>query len=113
MTVYIGVDFHPYEQSVVYASDEDGKIGYRRFLHSDKQSILPVAALSFLREMPTLYEASRRTTIAHPKCPDFGMFWREVNMSQSHVCRRAQLVHWVRLPVSEREPCRVFLLQRR
>jgi len=39
MTVYIGVDFHPYEQSVAYASDEDGEIGYRRFLHSDKQSI--------------------------------------------------------------------------
>lgn len=39
MTVYIGVDFHPYEQSVAYASDQDGEIGYRRFLHSDKQSI--------------------------------------------------------------------------
>jgi len=39
MTVYIGVDFHPYEQSVAFASDEDGEIGYRRFLHSDKQSI--------------------------------------------------------------------------
>jgi transposase len=39
MTVYIGVDFHPYEQSAAYASDEDGEIGYRRFLHSDKQSI--------------------------------------------------------------------------
>ena len=39
MTVYIGVDFHPYEQSVAYASDEDGEIRYRRFLHSDKQSI--------------------------------------------------------------------------
>lgn len=39
MTVYIGVDFHPYEQTVAYADDEDGEIGYRRFLHSDKQSI--------------------------------------------------------------------------
>ena len=39
MTVYIGVDFHPYEQTVAYASDEDGEIKYRRFLHSDKQSI--------------------------------------------------------------------------
>lgn len=39
MTVYIGVDFHPYEQSVAFASDKDGEIGYRRFLHSDKQSI--------------------------------------------------------------------------
>jgi len=39
MTVYIGVDFHPYEQSLAYADDGDGEIGYRRFLHSDKQSI--------------------------------------------------------------------------
>lgn len=39
MTVYIGVDFHPYEQSVAFADDRDGEIGYRRFLHSDKQSI--------------------------------------------------------------------------
>jgi len=39
MTVYIGVDFHPYEQSVAYADDRDGEIGYRRFLHSDKQSL--------------------------------------------------------------------------
>lgn len=39
MTVYIGVDFHPYEQSVAYVDDRDGEIGYRRFLHSDKQSL--------------------------------------------------------------------------
>lgn len=39
MTVYIGVDFHPYEQTVAYADDADGEVGYRRFLHSDKQSI--------------------------------------------------------------------------
>jgi transposase len=39
MTVYIGVDFHPYEQSVAYSDDRDGEIRYKRFLHSDKQSI--------------------------------------------------------------------------
>lgn len=39
MTVYIGVDFHPYEQSIAFCDDRDGEIGYRRFLHSDKQSI--------------------------------------------------------------------------
>ena len=39
MTVYIGVDFHPYEQSVAFADEGDGEIGYRRFLHSDKQSV--------------------------------------------------------------------------
>ncbi len=39
MTVYIGVDFHPYEQSVAYADDRDGEIVYKRFLHSDKKSI--------------------------------------------------------------------------
>lgn len=39
MTVYIGVDFHPYEQTVAYCDDGDGEIRYRQFLHSDKQSI--------------------------------------------------------------------------
>lgn len=39
MTVYIGVDFHPYEQSVAYVNERDGEIRYKRFLHSDKQSI--------------------------------------------------------------------------
>lgn len=39
MTVYIGVDFHPYEQTLAYADDVEGEIRYKRFLHSDKQSI--------------------------------------------------------------------------
>jgi transposase len=39
MTVYIGVDFHPYEQSVAYCDDVDGEIAFKRFLHSDKHSI--------------------------------------------------------------------------
>ena len=39
MTVYIGVDFHPYEQTVAYCDDRNGEIGYRRFLHSDKQAL--------------------------------------------------------------------------
>lgn len=39
MTVYIGVDFHPYEQSLAYCDDVDGEIRYKRFVHSDKQSI--------------------------------------------------------------------------
>lgn len=39
MTVYIGVDFHPYEQTVAFADDSNGEIIYRRFLHSDKQSL--------------------------------------------------------------------------
>lgn len=39
MAVYIGVDFHPYEQTVAYADEADGEIGYRRFLHSDKAAI--------------------------------------------------------------------------
>lgn len=40
MTLYIGVDFHPYEQSVVYCDDRNGEIGFRRFLHSDKQALI-------------------------------------------------------------------------
>lgn len=39
MTVYIGVDIHPYEQSIAYCDDVNGEIAYKRFLHSDKQSI--------------------------------------------------------------------------
>ena len=39
MTVYIGVDFHPYEQSIAYADEVDGEVRYKRFVHSDKQSI--------------------------------------------------------------------------
>ena len=39
MTVYIGVDFHLYEQSVAYFDEVDGEIRYKRFLHSDKRSI--------------------------------------------------------------------------
>ena len=39
MTVYIGVDFHPYEQSVAYCDEGDGEIKKKRFLHSDKKSI--------------------------------------------------------------------------
>ncbi len=39
MAVYIGVDFHPYEQTVAFADEADGEIGYKRFLHSDKAAI--------------------------------------------------------------------------
>jgi transposase len=39
MAVYIGVDFHPYEQTVAYMDERDGEIRYRQFLHSDKQSL--------------------------------------------------------------------------
>lgn len=39
MTLYIGVDFHPYEQTVAFMDEADGEIGYRRFLHSDKSSL--------------------------------------------------------------------------
>ncbi len=39
MTVYIGVDFHPYEQTVAYCDERDGEVRYRQFLHSDKQSL--------------------------------------------------------------------------
>ena len=39
MTVYIGVDFHPYEQTVAYCDERNGEVRYRQFLHSDKQSL--------------------------------------------------------------------------
>jgi transposase len=37
MTLYIGVDYHPYQQTIAYCESETGEIGYRQFLHSDKQ----------------------------------------------------------------------------
>ncbi|HMO82390.1 MAG TPA: IS110 family transposase [Pyrinomonadaceae bacterium] len=39
MTVYIGVDFHSYEQTVAYCDERGGEVRYRQFLHSDKQSL--------------------------------------------------------------------------
>lgn len=36
---YIGVDFHPYEQTVAYVSDGDGEIKFCQFRHSDKKGI--------------------------------------------------------------------------
>jgi transposase len=40
MTLYIGVDFHPYEQTVAYLDDRDGEIRYKQFRHSDKQALV-------------------------------------------------------------------------
>ena len=39
MTLYIGVDYHPYRQTVARCDSENGEIEYREFLHSDKQSL--------------------------------------------------------------------------
>lgn len=39
MTVYIGVDFHPYEQTVAYADEDGGEVKYRQFRHTDKAAI--------------------------------------------------------------------------
>jgi len=39
MTLYIGIDFHPYQQTVAFCNDVDGEINHRQFLHSDKKSI--------------------------------------------------------------------------
>ena len=39
MTLYIGVDYHPYQQTVAYWETGDGEIKYRQFLHSDKAAL--------------------------------------------------------------------------
>lgn len=39
MTLYIGVDYHPYQQTVAYWETGDDEIRYRQFLHSDKTAI--------------------------------------------------------------------------
>jgi len=36
---YIGVDFHPYQQTVAYCNTQDGEIKYRQFRHSDKKQL--------------------------------------------------------------------------
>ena len=36
---YIGVDFHPYQQTVAYCDENDGEIKYREFVHTDKKAI--------------------------------------------------------------------------
>lgn len=36
---YIGVDFHPYQQTVAYCNSSDGEIKYRQFFHSDKKAL--------------------------------------------------------------------------
>lgn len=39
MTLYIGVDYHPYQQTVAYCESGNGEIKYRQFLHSDKEAL--------------------------------------------------------------------------
>lgn len=36
---YIGIDFHPYQQTIAFIEDGEGEIKYRQFWHSDKQAI--------------------------------------------------------------------------
>ncbi len=39
MTLYVGVDYHPYQQTIAYCDAEEGEIRYGQFLHSDKQAL--------------------------------------------------------------------------
>ena len=39
MTVYIGVDFHPHQQTVACWDTGDGEIRFLTFKHSDKPAI--------------------------------------------------------------------------
>ena len=36
---YIGVDFHPYQQTIAYCNSAEGEIKFRQFFHTDKQAI--------------------------------------------------------------------------
>lgn len=36
---YIGVDFHPYQQTVAFCTTDDGEIKYRQFRHTDKKAL--------------------------------------------------------------------------
>ncbi len=42
MTLYIGVDYHPYQQTIAYCESETGEIRYRQFLHSDKTCVTEI-----------------------------------------------------------------------
>jgi transposase len=39
MTLYIGVDYHPYQQTVAFCESVDGEVRYRQFPHSDKAAL--------------------------------------------------------------------------
>lgn len=39
MTLYIGVDYHRYQQTIAYWETGDDEIKYRQFLHSDKAAL--------------------------------------------------------------------------
>lgn len=39
MTLYIGVDFHPHQQTVAHCDTDDGEIRFLTFKHSDKRAI--------------------------------------------------------------------------
>ena len=39
MTLYIGVDFHPYQQTVAWCDVRDGEIRFRTFKHSERETL--------------------------------------------------------------------------
>src|SRR5437764_6719760 len=40
MTVYIGCDFHPYQQTVAWCDTSDGEIKTRTIFHADREALL-------------------------------------------------------------------------
>ena len=112
MTVYIGVDFHPYEQTVAFVSDEDGEISYRRFLHSDKQSIKTLAheALGILRTSgltPSahIYSGNPRIMLVNGSKE-----WKADTVFVGQKSRRSNLLGCVASAVAARAPCSVEVI---
>ena len=39
MTVYIGCDFHPYQQTVAFCDSNDAVINFKTLRHADRQAL--------------------------------------------------------------------------
>jgi transposase len=39
MTVYIGCDFHPYQQTVAFCNSDDGVINFKTLLHKEREAV--------------------------------------------------------------------------
>lgn len=79
MTLYIGVDFHPHQQTVAYCNTKDGEIKFRSFKHSDRtelnyfyqglseSAVIGVEATGGLDWFETLiFENGHRFLVGHP-----------------------------------------------
>jgi len=80
MTLYIGVDFHPHQQTIAYCDTGDGEIRFLTLKHSDKPAILSfyqglkrpavigveaTGGLDWFEEM--IFENGHKLLVGHPQ----------------------------------------------